>query len=75
MRKQELLRPMAEKNEQGGVTLGQNCPRVHTRKAGEILAGMVKAKGGRGKTNDPTALVSLGITGKQSSRWQAQSIG
>jgi N6-adenosine-specific RNA methylase IME4 len=44
------------------------------RKAGNLLRGMQKARGGRGKTNDPTSLVSLGITGKQSSRWQRAAV-
>jgi N6-adenosine-specific RNA methylase IME4 len=39
------------------------------RKAGQILDGMEKAKGGRGKTGNNT-LPLLGITKIQSSRWQ-----
>lgn len=44
------------------------------RKAGALLAGMELAKGGRGKTDDARSLVSLGITGKQSSRWQRAAV-
>jgi hypothetical protein len=42
------------------------------RKAGEILAGMA-GKGGHGGNRKSSSIVSLekmGITGKQSSRWQ-----
>ena len=39
-KREEILKPAAEANEKGGLTLGQNCPRVHTRKEAAKQAGV-----------------------------------
>jgi hypothetical protein len=57
------------------IPAGEALAGHRRRKAGEILAGMA-GKGGHGGNRKSSSIVSLekmGITGKQSSRWQLAS--